>query len=141
MSRKSDRGFDTLRAWADKEGMREFIRFCIVGLIATGVDAAIFYTVRCFAPYQVALASGYLISLVFNYFFTVRWTFKARTTVKNAVGVLLAHLFNLFVVRMSLMYIFIHGCSLTDKVAYLPTLAISMFTNFLVVKFVVKRFS
>lgn len=121
--------------------MQEFVRFCIVGIVATVVDAAIFYTVRCFAPYQVALMSGYLISLVFNYFFTVRWTFRARTTMANAVGVFIAHLFNLFVVRMGLMYLFIHFCSLSDKWAYLPTLAISMVTNFLVVKFVVKKFS
>lgn len=137
----SDKITETLQAWAQKEGMQEFIRFCVVGIVATVVDAAIFYTVRCFAPYQIALISGYLISLVFNYFFTVRWTFRTRPTVSNAVGVLFAHLFNLFVVRMSLMFFFIHVFSLPDRIAYLPTLAISMFTNFLIVKFVVKKFS
>lgn len=38
----------------------EFVRFCIVGVIATALDAGIFYLVRLFAPYQVALVSGIL---------------------------------------------------------------------------------
>lgn len=37
----------------------ELIRFCIVGTIATGIDAAVFYLVRLVAAYQVALISGY----------------------------------------------------------------------------------
>ena len=126
---------------AGKESMREFVRFCVVGLAATALDAAIFYSVRTFAPYQIALVCGYLLSLIFNYFFTVKWTFKAKPTISNAIGVLLAHLFNLFVVRMGLMYIFINYCSMTDKIAYLPTLVISMVTNFLIIKLVVTKFS
>ena len=125
----------------NRESFDEFIRFCVVGVLATILDAAIFYTVRTFAPYQIALASGYLLSLIFNYFLTVRWTFKKQTNIKNAMGLVSAHLFNLFVVRMGLMFIFVDMCSINDKIAYIPTLGISMFTNFIIIKIVLQKLS
>lgn len=131
----------TVSLFMNKESLNEFIRFCVVGVLATILDAAIFYTVRTFAPYQIALASGYLLSLVFNYFLTVRWTFKKQTNIKNAIGLVSAHLFNLFVVRMGLMFIFVDMCSINDKIAYIPTLGISMFTNFIIIKIVLQKLS
>lgn len=115
-----------------------FIRFCIVGVIATLIDATIFYLVNDIASYQIALISGYIISLIANYFMTVLWTFKVRPTARNALGVLLAHLFNLFIVRMSLMFLFVDVMLINEKLAYIPTLLISMITNFLVVRLVVR---
>lgn len=119
--------------------MKEFIRFCIVGAFATLIDAAVFYIVRQFACYQVALVSGYVLSLIVNYFLTVLWTFKQKPTMKNALGVLVAHMINLFVVRMSLMYLFVDMIGINDRIAYVPTLLISMVTNFIFVRFFVKR--
>ncbi|MBQ0020615.1 MAG: GtrA family protein [Bacteroidales bacterium] len=117
----------------------EFIRFCIVGVISTGIDAAIFYIVRLIAPYQVALVSGYTLSLIVNYLLTVYWTFRKKPSKGNFFGVIAAHMFNLFVVRMSLMWIFVNMMALSDKTAYIPTLLISMVTNFIIVRFAVKR--
>ena len=117
----------------------EFVRFCIVGVIATALDAGIFYLVRLFAPYQVALVSGYCLSLIVNYLLTIYWTFKKKPTTGNLVGVIAAHMFNLFVVRMSLMWIFVNIMEIPDRIAYIPTLLISMVTNFLVVRFAVNK--
>lgn len=117
----------------------EFIRFCVVGAVCTGIDACIFYVVRTFASYQIALVSGYILSLVINYFLTIYWTFKSKPNPKNAVGVVAAHIFNLFVVRMGLMYIFVNGFSVNDRLAYIPTLAISVITNFIIVKLVINK--
>lgn len=117
----------------------EFVRFCIVGGVCTGIDAAIYYLVRGFAAYPVALVSGYLLSLIVNYFLTVYWTFKSKASVRNAVGIIAAHLFNLFAVRMGLMYLFVQLLSISDYVAYVPTLFISIFSNFIIVKQVVNK--
>lgn len=116
----------------------EFIRFCIVGVLCTGLDAAIFYTVGHIVCYQVALVSGYCISLVANYFFTIYWTFKIKPSKRNIVGIIVAHLFNLFVVRMGLMWLFIDLCGMTNNLAYVPTLVISVIVNFGLVKLAVK---
>ena len=117
----------------------ELIRFCIVGTFSTGIDAAVFYLVRVVAIYQVALISGYFISLVANYFLTVIWTFKKTPSVNNAIAVLFAHLFNLFIVRMGVMYLIVEELSIDDRYAYIPTVFLSVFTNFNIVKFLVKR--
>ena len=37
---------------------RQFIRFCIVGGTCAIIDAAVFYVVRLFAPYQVLVVSA-----------------------------------------------------------------------------------
>lgn len=115
----------------------EFIRFCMVGALCTGIDAVIFYTVRSFATYPIALVSGYMLSLIANYFLTIYWTFKSKPNTKNAIGVVSSHLFNLFVVRMGLMFIFVDLMMINDRISYVPTLAISIITNFFIVKMVV----
>ena len=118
---------------------RQFVRFCIVGGICAMIDAAVFYIVRLFAPYQIALVSGYLISLSVNSFLTVYWTFKTTPSAQNLVGIIGAHMFNLFVVRMGLMYLFVEVFGLADSIAYIPMAIISAVTNFLVIRTVVNR--
>lgn len=118
---------------------KEFLRFCIVGAFCTCIDAAIFYVLRTFVAYQISLVSAYVLSLILNYFLTVYWTFKMKSNVKNIIGIVLAHLFNLFIVRMGLMRLFIDTIGINDKVAYLPTLLISIVTNFMIVKLVIYK--
>lgn len=125
---------------SDREKLQEFIRFCMVGLLCTGLDAVVFYIVRLFAPYQISLVSGYLLSLIVNYFLTVYWTFKAQPTMQNTVGIVCAHLFNLFVVRLGLMALLVNLLGLGDRIAYLPTLVISVVTNFMIIKCVVQKY-
>ena len=119
---------------------QEFMRFCVVGAVCTALDMALFYLLRIIVPYQAALVGGYVISLVVNYMLTIRWTFRTRSTMGNAIGIVSAHLFNLFVVRMGLMHVFTSVCQLSDDVAFIPTLIISMITNFVIIKVVVNKF-
>lgn len=118
---------------------REFVRFCIVGGTCTIIDAGIFYTVRMFASYQIALICGYCLSLIVNYFLTVYWTFQKKANAKNAIGVIGAHMFNLFIVRMGLMHLFVDAMGIADQIAYIPTFAISVVTNFIIVRLVVTK--
>ena len=117
---------------------RQFIRFCIVGGTCAIIDAIVFYIVRLFAPYQVALVSGYIISLCVNYFLTIYWTFKTSPSAHNFIGIIGAHMFNLFVVRMGLMWLFVEVFEWDDSIAYIPMAIISAVTNFLVIRIVVK---
>ena len=127
--------------YKNNKKFREFVRFCIIGGFCTFLDSCIFYTVRLFFPYQVALTSGYLVSLTANYYLTIYWTFQRQPNRRNAVGIIVAHLFNLFVIRMSLMYFFVTILAISDKIAYIPTLGISVITNFIIIKIIVERTS
>lgn len=118
--------------------LRQFVRFCIVGGTCMMIDAAVFYAVRLIAPYQVALAAGYLVSLSVNYLLTVHWTFRTEPSLQSLIGIIGAHMFNLFVVRMGLMTLFVELLGMKDSLAYVPTVGISAVTNYLVIRTVVK---
>lgn len=127
------------RLYQTNKNVQEAVRFCIVGGLCSVIDACIFYVVLLFAPYYVALVCGYCLSLIVNYFLTIYWTFKKTANAKNAIGVIGAHMFNLFVVRMGLMYLFVDCLVVAEQVAFIPTLLISVVTNFIIVKMVVSR--
>ena len=129
---------DKIKEFLREKETQQFIRFCIVGGTCAMIDAAVFYVVRLLAPYQVALISGYLISLCVNYLLTVYWTFQTQSSVLNLIGIVGAHMFNLFIVRMGLMLLFVEWIGLPDSIAYIPMAIISAITNYLVIRTVVK---
>ncbi len=119
--------------------MQQFIRFCIVGTFATLLDAALFYMFRQWMSYQASMVLSYTICLLLNMVLTLRWTFRRKFSLRNVMGVMWAHLFNLFVVRYKLMELFVVTLKMSDRLAYLPTLGISVVVNFLIIRAIVHK--
>jgi putative flippase GtrA len=119
--------------------MSTFLKFCLVGIFCTLLDAAVYYSLLGTVGYRMALASGYLLSLCVNYFLTVYWTFSAKATAGNAVGIVAAHLINLFGVRMGLMRLMVGVWGMDERVAYVPMLVVSVVTNYLIIRWVISR--
>lgn len=117
----------------------EFVRFCIVGILCTGIDALLYYIIKPTLNYQLALIIAYITSLLINYILTTYWTFKVKPSTKNLIGILGVHLSNLFIIRMGLMWLFIQKCNLSENIAYIPTLMISVLTTFILIRLVVKK--
>lgn len=117
----------------------EFIRFCIVGVLCTAIDACLFYLIKLVFCYQIALATAYILSLVVNYYLTTYWTFKVKPSKKNFTGIVGVHLFNLFIVRMGLMWFFVSYYQISENIAYIPTLILSVMVTFFLIKVVVKK--
>ena len=117
----------------------EFVRFCIVGILCTGIDALLYYITKPTLNYQLALIIAYITSLLINYILTTYWTFKVKPSTKNLIGILGVHLSNLFIIRMGLMWLFTQKCNLSENIAYVPTLMISVLTTFILIKLVVKN--
>lgn len=128
-----------LKLYKENPNILQFIRFCVVGVFCTTLDATIFYLARNIVIYPVALIAGYCISLTVNYLLTIYWTFSSKPSIQNALGIIAAHFFNLFVIRMRLMYLFINILSFSDTTAYVPALLISVVTNFTIMKFIIDR--
>lgn len=120
---------------------QELFRFCIVGTVCTLLDSLIYYLLRTIVPYQVALVCGYVISLAVNCMLTIRWTFQTLPNKTNIAGVVTAHLINLFVVRMGMMWVLTQQFNVDDSVAYIPTLIVSIGTNFLIIRVIINKFS
>lgn len=117
----------------------EFVRFCMVGALCTAIDAGLFYIIKLVFCYQVALSIAYIVSLIINYYLTTFWTFKVKPSKKNFIGIVSVHLFNLFVVRMGLMWFFISYCHLSENLAYIPTLMLSVMVTFVLIRIIAKN--
>ena len=83
------------------------------------------------APYQYAMITGYFTSLIVNYIVTTKWTFSERLNLFNFTGVILIHLFNCFVIRNILLTFFIKYADKNEKEAYIYTIIISAFLNYI----------
>lgn len=125
----------------ENDKYHEFVKFCIVGTVCTIIDAVVFYVISLFAIYQIALISGYLVGLLFNYIMTIYWTFKTKPSKTNFIGVVAVHLINLFAIRMGLMWLFINIFAIQYTIAYIPTVVISVITNFIMIRFIINKTS
>lgn len=121
----------------------EFIRFGIVGVVATALHYGIYYALvlagRNFtgddtgtAYDNVAYTSGYLISLVMNFYLTAYFTFGSRPSWKKAGGFGGAHLVN-YLLHMALFNIFL-WMGVPKDLAPVPVFAIAIPVNFLLVR-------
>ena len=114
--------------------MQQFIRFCIVGGIATLLDACLYLLFVNWMSYQASMVLSYTLCLCLNMLVTLRWTFRTRITLRGAAAVVFAHVFNLFVVRYKLMVLFVVTMHINERIAYFPTLGISVIVNYYIIK-------
>ena len=80
----------------------EFARFFIVGVGATLVHLGVYLALNAAfgvseqMPLALTLtyAAGYIISFVFNYLVSLKWTFRTEGSVKKGVGFAFSHAVN-----------------------------------------------
>lgn len=115
----------------------EFIRFGIVGVIATAVHYGIYYVLLSVINPNVAFTIGYLLSFFMNFWLSAKFTFKAEATAKRGVGFALSHLVNyglqMIVLNVSL------KLGVPETLAPVPVYLICIPVNFLLVRFVFKK--
>lgn len=122
------------------QGMRgEACRFCIVGVCATAVHYAIYYGLTQVADVlvNVAYAVGYLLSFIFNFYATARFTFHASPTWKRLWGMTAAHGVNCLL-HILLLNLFLWA-KIPEAWAPIPVFAIAVPFNFLFVRFAFKQ--
>ncbi len=122
-----------LRYW-NNEAVRQFVRFCIVGVLAAGIHYGIYYLLQFFLPLNVSYTVGYLISLVCNFFLTAYVTFRRSPTFGKAFGFGASHLVNylLHIVFFN-MYLYL---GVSRYIAPIATMLTAMPVNFLILQWV-----
>lgn len=115
----------------------EFARFVLVGILATALHYGIYLLLDLVIPPNPAYAMGYVLSFLFNFYLTSRFTFKKKATVKKGVGFGLSHLVN-FGLHMGLLNLFLY-LGLSEALAPVPVYCICIPVNFLLVRFVFNR--
>ena len=115
----------------------EFIRFVIVGIIATGIHYGVYLLLNRFIPANPAYAAGYMISFIGNFFLSSLFTFKKKASFKKGIGFGISHLVN-FVLHMLLLNLFLY-LGVRESLAPIPVYCICVPVNFLLVRFVFNR--
>lgn len=125
-----------------KEKIVEFVRFCIVGTVATvlhyGIYIAIIngFGIEGELWINVAYTIGYVLSWFGNLFLTARFTFREKVTMKRGFGFAASHGIN-YLLHMLFLNIFL-AIGLSEEIAPLFVFAIVIPINFILVRMVFK---
>lgn len=116
--------------------LREAIRFCIVGVLATIVHYGIYLLLKGVINVSVAYTIGYVISFIGNFVLTNVYTFKTQATAKKGIGFVICHVIN-YLLHIGLLNVFI-CLGVPSSLAPIPVYCIVVPVNFLLVRKVVK---
>ena len=130
---------DTLRKEDGK--VQEFIRFCIVGVIAAGIHYLVYYLLQLLSNgslwLSIAYTIGYVVSLVCNFFITTYFTFRSKVSVGKAAGFSFSHIVN-YTLHILLFNLFI-SLDIHRLIAPILVLMIAVPTNFSILHFVYRN--
>ena len=115
----------------------EFIRFVIVGILATALHYGLYFILQSFINVNVAYTLGYAISFIANFYLTAYFTFGRKPSWRKAFGFGGAHLVN-YLLHMGLLNLLL-WLGVPKPYAPIPVFAIAIPINFLSVRFVFKR--
>lgn len=123
--------------------IREFIRFCIVGIIATGLHYGIYlaliYSIRLENEIwtNAAYTLGYVISFCCNMWLTAHFTFKEQLNVKKGAGFAVSHAIN-YGLHIGFLNLFL-WLGVPEQWAPIPVYCLVVPINFLLVRIVFKK--
>lgn len=123
----------------NRKTITEILRFGITGVFATAIHYLVYYLLMLVINTSLAFTLGYLLSFVFNYFMSAKFTFRKKTSAKNGLGFCCAHLFN-YTLQVCLLNVFL-WFGISKELAPVPVYCISIPVNFLFVRFVFDKFS
>lgn len=115
----------------------EFIRFALVGCIATALHYGIYYLLLYCINVNVAYTVGYVVAFIANFYLTSYFTFKSFPSWTKLLGMGGAHLVN-YLLHLLLLNTFL-CVGLSKAWAPIPVFAIAIPINFLLVRLVFKR--
>ena len=136
--------------YAKREKLGEVVRFGIVGVIATLLQYAMYLVmIPCLAWALPKLSNNdhalattantiaYIVSFVFNFIASTKYTFRVKANAKRGAGFTFSHIIN-YTLQTICLNLFV-GMGLTKQIAMLPTLCICIPINFLLVRFFLKK--
>ena len=107
----------------------EFIRFVMVGILATALHYGIYFLLQRFINVNIAYTLGYALSFIANFYLTAYFTFGKKPSWSKAFGFGGAHLFN-YLLHIGLLNTFL-WLGLSKTLAPIPVFAIAIPVNFL----------
>lgn len=128
---------DRIGLFIGKRSVREFFRFCIVGILSTGIHYGIYLLLLKWVSVNVAYSAGYVVSLGCNLLMTSFFTFRERITWKKATGFLVSHGVN-YILHILFLNLFLR-LGIVERWAPIPVYCIVVPINFILVRTAFKK--
>lgn len=131
-----------------RQQLGEIVRFGIVGALATLLQYGVYILLVGLSPdtlskgdmhlwNSVSMTVGYVISFIFNFLASTRFTFRVKANAKRGAGFLLSHVINYLLQMVTLNFFLWLG--LSSSLAPIPMFCVCVPVNFLLVRFFLKR--
>lgn len=122
----------------NRQTFYELIRFVVVGFVATAIHYGIYWLLVHCMNATIAYSIGYALSFVCNFILTSLFTFRQKASIKKGVWFGVAHGVN-YLLHVLFLNFFL-WLDIPKSWAPIPVFAIVIPVNFLLVRFVFKRF-
>lgn len=133
----ADKGYYKPFRKKDNNNIHEIKRFLIVGGIATIIQFTVYRLFLYILNPTLANTVGYLVSFMFNFYASTKYTFNVETNTKHGLGFAFSHLIN-YLMQTGLLNLFI-WIGVSKNWAQIPMFCICVPTNFVLVRFFLKR--
>ena len=120
-----------------KEGVRQFVRFCINGVVAAAIHYGVYFLFQLYIDVNVSYTVGYLVSFVYNFIATNYFTFHTTPTWKKFVGFAGSHGVNYFL-HIILFNLFLYA-GVHQLIAPPLVMVVAMLIQFTILKLVFSR--
>lgn len=131
-----------------RQQLGEVVRFGIVGVTATLLQYFIYWLLLRLAIHwdveagthtlsTVAMTIGYVVSFIYNFIASTRFTFRVKANARRGAGFLFSHVVNYSLQMLTLNLFLLLGVS--EQWAPIPMFCVCVPINFLLVRFFLKR--
>lgn len=118
----------------NREEIGRILRFGIVGTVSTLFHYGVYYLLLNWLNPSISYTGGYLAGFCVNYFLTTYFTFRAKSSIKNAAGFSISHVINYFLELGVLNLLIWWG--MNERLAGIMTLVAVVPVNFIILRFV-----
>lgn len=131
-----------------RQQLGEVVRFGIVGVTATLLQYFIYWLLLRLAIHwdveagthtlsTMAMTIGYVVSFIYNFIASTRFTFRVKANARRGAGFLFSHVVNYSLQMLTLNLFLLLGIS--KQWAPIPMFCVCVPVNFLLVRFFLKR--
>lgn len=127
----------TMVEFFHSQRLREFVRFGIVGVLATIIHYGVYLLLDRWIEVNIAYTIGYVVSLCCNLWLTAHFTFKTSVTPKRTVGFVASHGVN-YLLHILFLNLFL-WIGVSEEWAPVPVYCVVFPINFLLVRTAFKK--
>lgn len=131
-----------------RQQLGEVVRFGIVGVTATLLQYFIYWSLLRLAIHwdveagthtlsTMAMTIGYVVSFIYNFVASTRFTFRVKANARRGAGFLFSHVVNYSLQMLTLNFFLL--LDISKQWAPIPMFCVCVPINFLLVRFFLKR--